>query len=300
MPARLTLHVPQGATRSHVIGDGESVVIGRHPSCELVVFDVRVSKRHAQLRWSGAGWVLDDLASKNGTFVNGEPAGPAALLDGDILSFGGLRATFERLTAAQAATFEVERLALMEASARIRRQVSDESEPAELLMCFLEATMGLTRTERGFILLLSPEGKLLAEVAAGLSTEEVLDDRFSGSLGAVRQVLVSERSVVLSDVRTDPILGKRPSVVTLGLASLACVPIRHERHILGVIYVDSRKLGPSFSELELETLETMAEHVGAILATSRAAAKTNGSSHTAEGELVAQLQRRIEQLLPLL
>ncbi len=299
MPAKLTVHAPQRATRSRVVRDGESLVIGRHPSCDLVVHDPRVSKRHAYMRWSDPGWTFVDLGSTNGTIVNCEPAHGAPLQHGDQISLGGMLVTFERLTAAQAATLDTERLALLEASARMRRQVRDGFEPADVLLCFLEATMELTRTDRGFILLLSPRGKLSAEVAAGLSPEEVRDERFLGSLGAVRQALASQESVVLSDVRADPILGKRPSVVSRGIASLACVPIRHKGTVLGVIYVDSRKLGTALTELELETLETMAEHVGAILTSSRDAGKMNRPSPPEEGGLVAQLQRRIEELLPI-
>ena len=298
MPAKLTLHAPQRATRSRLIRDGESLVVGRHPSCDLVIYDLRVSKRHAHLRWSDSGWKLEDLGSKNGTVVNGHPAHGVPLQDGDQISLGGLLATFERLTAAQAASLDTERLALLEASARLRRQVRDGSDPTDLLFCFLEATMELTRTDRGFILLVSSPGKLRAEVAAGLSPEEVQDERFLGSVGAVRRVLATEGSVVLSDVRTDPVLGKRPSVVSRGIASLACVPIRHEGTLLGVIYVDSRKLGPALTELELETLESMAEHVGAILTTSGAVGKMDRPSPAQGGGLVAQLQQRIEELLP--
>ena len=38
-----------------------------------MVEDRRVSKRHARLQWSGAGWCLEDLGSTNGTAVDGVP-----------------------------------------------------------------------------------------------------------------------------------------------------------------------------------------------------------------------------------
>jgi len=295
MPAKLTLHPPQRAARFLIIREGESLVIGRDPGCELVIEDSRVSKRHARLRWSGDGWAIEDLGSKNGTAVNGQTVDGATLRDGDTISFGGLPGRFERLSAAEAATLEAERLARIETSARIRRQLQAEPEPADLLLRFLEAAMELTRTDRGFVMLISPSGKLRAEVASGLSPEAVRDERFRGSVGAVRQAVESKGPVVLSDVRADPRLGKRPSVVALGIAALACVPIRHEGRILGVIYVDSRKLGPALTELELQTLESMADQMGAILAGSMA----DKLSHAfAPDRLVAQLQERIEELLP--
>ena len=195
MPAKLTLHPPQRASRFLIIRDGESLVVGRDPGCELVIEDPRVSKRHAQLRWCDSGWTLEDLGSKNGTAVNGEPAAGAELRDDDAISFGGLAGRFERLTAAQAATLDMERLVRIETTARIRRGLHAELEPADLLLRFLEATMQLTRTDRGFVLLTCPAGKLRAEVAAGLSPEAVSDERFRGSVGAVRQARSEERRV---------------------------------------------------------------------------------------------------------
>jgi sigma-B regulation protein RsbU (phosphoserine phosphatase) len=297
MPAKLTLYPLQRASRFVIIRDGESLVVGRESRCSLVIEDPRVSKRHAEIVWSDPGWTLEDLGSKNGTTVNGAPAARVELRDGDAISFGGLAGRFERLSAAQAAALDMERLAQIEATARIRRQLHDEREPADMLLRFLEAAMLLTRTDRGFVLLISADGKLHAEVVAGLSPEALRDERFGGSLGAVRQAVVSGGPVVLADVRADPRLGKRPSVVSLGIASLACVPIRNHRKILGVIYVDSQKIGPALTELEVETLESMADHMGPILA-GALADEARSPAAPSGNPLVAQLQQRIEELLP--
>ncbi len=298
MPGKLTLYPAQRASRFLVIRDGETLEIGRDPQCGLVLEDARVSKHHARLRWTGGAWALDDLGSKNGTIVNGVPASGAELREGDSISFGGLMARFERLTAAQAANLDSERLARIQTSAEMRRRLSPDLAPLSLLLRLLEAAMELTQTERGFVLLVEPDGKLRAEVAAGLSPEAVQDERFRGSVGAVRQALETGGPVVLSDVRADPRLGKRPSVVALGIASLACVPLRHEGKIIGVLYVDSRRLGPTFTQLGLEVLEALADHTGTILAGTRIDPRLGELPAPPAAEVVAQLQQRIEELLP--
>jgi len=49
----------------------DSVVIGRAPDCDVVIQDLKASRRHAQLTRKAEGFLLEDLGSRNGTLVNG-------------------------------------------------------------------------------------------------------------------------------------------------------------------------------------------------------------------------------------
>ena len=51
-------------------GACDELVIGRHPSCEVVVADDTVSRRHAQLTFRDGGWIVQDLGSTNGTYLD--------------------------------------------------------------------------------------------------------------------------------------------------------------------------------------------------------------------------------------
>jgi hypothetical protein len=68
--------------------DSDRLLIGRHPACDVVVADPSVSRRHAQLTFRDGVWVVQDLASTNGTAVNGELVGRAALHSGDLVELG--------------------------------------------------------------------------------------------------------------------------------------------------------------------------------------------------------------------
>jgi FHA domain len=68
--------------------EDDRLLIGRHPACDVVVADPSVSRRHAQLTFRDGVWVLQDLASTNGTAVNGERVGRAALHSGDLVELG--------------------------------------------------------------------------------------------------------------------------------------------------------------------------------------------------------------------
>src|SRR5262245_19816853 len=68
--------------------DRDRVVVGRDPSCEVVIDDKSVSRRHAALERRGSVFVVVDQGSANGSFVNGEQVSEAALYDGQELRLG--------------------------------------------------------------------------------------------------------------------------------------------------------------------------------------------------------------------
>jgi DNA-binding winged helix-turn-helix (wHTH) protein len=83
--------------------EGENLV-GREPSCAVWVDAAGVSRRHARIRLEGDRATIEDLASKNGTWLNDERmTGPVTLRDGDRLQLGPLSLEF-RTSATSSAT----------------------------------------------------------------------------------------------------------------------------------------------------------------------------------------------------
>lgn len=69
--------------------EGDQLTIGRDSVNEIVINDAEISRRHARLTFQGGKYVLEDLGSTNGTFVNGQRlAGPRVLKPGEVVSFG--------------------------------------------------------------------------------------------------------------------------------------------------------------------------------------------------------------------
>jgi predicted component of type VI protein secretion system len=69
--------------------EGDQITIGRDSVNEIVINDAEISRRHARLTFQGGKYVLEDLGSTNGTFVNGQRlAGPRVLKPGEVVSFG--------------------------------------------------------------------------------------------------------------------------------------------------------------------------------------------------------------------
>lgn len=74
----------------------ETVSIGRASDCTLVLGDQNASRRHAELRPVDGRFVLVDLASTNGTKVNGRNVSEHTLADGDEILFGATSIRFEQ------------------------------------------------------------------------------------------------------------------------------------------------------------------------------------------------------------
>ena len=69
--------------------EGDQLTIGRDSSNAVAINDAEVSRRHSRLTFQGGKYVLEDLGSTNGTFVNGQRlAGPVVLKPGDVVSLG--------------------------------------------------------------------------------------------------------------------------------------------------------------------------------------------------------------------
>jgi predicted component of type VI protein secretion system len=65
------------------------IFVGRDLSNDIVINDPEISRRHARLFMQGNSYVLEDLGSTNGTFVNGQRLmGPSILRPGDSITFG--------------------------------------------------------------------------------------------------------------------------------------------------------------------------------------------------------------------
>ena len=89
--ARLIVETPQGQTLRPLEAE---LVIGR--AGQLAIPDARVSRRHARITLAEVGnYMLEDLGSANGTYVNEEKiAGPYTLQDNDVIRIGSFRMTF--------------------------------------------------------------------------------------------------------------------------------------------------------------------------------------------------------------
>ncbi len=91
--AKLVLTSPEG---QQVVTLAHENSLGRHPDSSIQILDKIVSKEHCRICLEGDTWVLHDLDSLNGTFINGNRlSGSKPLQHGDEFTLGATRARFE-------------------------------------------------------------------------------------------------------------------------------------------------------------------------------------------------------------
>jgi pSer/pThr/pTyr-binding forkhead associated (FHA) protein len=79
---------------SRFLLDRPSTSAGRHPDSDIFLDDVTVSRRHAEFRNDAGEFVVVDVGSLNGTYVNREPVDTAVLANGDEVQIGKFRLVF--------------------------------------------------------------------------------------------------------------------------------------------------------------------------------------------------------------
>jgi len=81
---QLSLEIVEGTDAGRRVAVVSPLTVGRAADADLVLADELVSRRHARVSHSGADAVVEDLGSRNGTFVNGNQIhGPTRLVPGD-------------------------------------------------------------------------------------------------------------------------------------------------------------------------------------------------------------------------
>ena len=79
---------------SRFLLDQDVTTVGRHPNADIFLDDVTVSRRHAEFVREGKSFLVNDLASLNGTYFDGARIDTAVLVDGAEVQIGKFRLTF--------------------------------------------------------------------------------------------------------------------------------------------------------------------------------------------------------------
>lgn len=91
--------VPNAYLRNAITGqvynlNQPTIVIGRESNCNIALQDANASRQHAQINYNNGLWIVNDLGSTNGTFVNNQEVTTREIHSGDIITIGVTNLTF--------------------------------------------------------------------------------------------------------------------------------------------------------------------------------------------------------------
>lgn len=259
------------------------VVIGRETAATLCLADASVSRRHTQIEKENDEFVILDLESLNGTFINDVPIKRRTLQHGDRVRIGDSQFLFllhESDTAALSTTVQFEdshvasgstlqikfndALYLMardlSALMKISTTINAIRGVEELRKTLLELLFEVVPAERGAILLTAEHAKdddLEFDSVFALHRHRGPDNSLKISRTITRSVLEAREAILIANQPEAPSL-QSESLVRDRPHSILCVPLIMLNRPIGVIYLDTREPDADFDKDHLQLVTAIA------------------------------------------
>jgi hypothetical protein len=265
--------------------DGDSFSIGRAPENDIQIRDKFVSRKHLKILNKKGGFFIEDLQSKNGTYLNGEQIPPgveAKLRPGLPIGIGmsviclGEECSKEIMAFLEAIDFSEDAFgssldSLEDRPMTVRKNmeliynVSDTLSQALGINDMLERVLDrifdlLKRIDRGAILLKDTETGVL-KVAAARVRNDLEARRAHYSSEVVDRVMRKRKAIVVSDSDQDAENDLLETLKLLKIRSVMCVPMVGKTRTVGVIYVDSITRPFGFRKEDLQLLNALSSPV---------------------------------------
>src|SRR5713101_5642366 len=304
--------------------------IGRSSVNDLPISDKMLSRQHARIVRDGSNTLtIEDLGSRNGTYLNGERlVSVRPLKSGDRITVGGVTLKVESESTTRV---RIDELAgddhaldntILKASAELLRKPTetDPRLPAEqlsklieslrvvneltiqllsdvsvdeLLKFLMDKVFETLMPDRAVVLLRSNvTGELVpavVRVAEGISAEDI---RLSKTL--VAAVVEKKQALLLMDTATGSGVSLSESIRLSGIKSVLAAPLENEGEVVGLIYVDCRMGHRSFEEADLRLLTSLANVAAAKIQNARLMAESAEKKQMErEFALAQEIQQRL-------
>ncbi|PZR08462.1 MAG: cyclase [Archangium gephyra] len=279
----------------------ERTSMGRHPNNTLRLVDREVSKEHCVIEKVGGNFLLRDLNSSNGTFVNGRKVRELRLRDGDEIALGNSRLVFHEGGGAGAQTQSAGVTVVASAQsmpaflATVAQMESAEFRPAEKLSDLetlkqdyeklrianeFHRLVGMERDLKSlldkilkvaFQLLAADNGVIFLPGEGGaLTPQAILKRKPDGgdvvvSDTVLKRVAETRSAVLTADAILDSRFSSSESIVAQGIRSAMAVPLLSKGVLRGVLFCDTRERTNAFSEKDLKVLSGIASQAAIAL-----------------------------------
>lgn len=284
--------------------DAERCVLGRHPDCDVVIEVGAVSRHHAQIMREGKLFFLEDLNSRNGTYLNDraidrrsqlkdgdrlqvcdttftfvEPVLPPHAGDGRVGMGSGFTpvlvddaedgSTIMKTLDVSTRTGTVQLTATSEAKLKALLEITRNMSKALSLDAVLPQVIDslfkiFVQADRGFIVLRTEEGALIPRWTKLRRDDTDEAPRISRTV--VEKVMSGREAILSADAASDSRFQMSQSIADFRIRSIMCAPlIDTEGTVFGVLQVDTVDQRSKFQEDDLEVLASVASQAAVAI-----------------------------------
>ncbi len=255
---------------------GEEAEVGRGLDCAVRLDDPLASRRHCRIVRAGAAFLVEDLGSANGTWVDGLRVERRPLHAGEVVRIGstrlrllggGVEDPLSAVESTQTQTSSREKLMLQTLLGALRG-LHDAEDLESLAGHLIDAAVNSTRAERGFLFLME-RGAVSFSMGRNFARESVSAPERKLSRTLLKRALASEGPLLLNDAASDGEFAGVASISELGLRSLLALPLRHQGEALGLLLVDHRLASGAFRREDVDLLAALAGAAATALGSAR-------------------------------
>ena len=269
--------------------------LGRQSDNDLVLFESRISRRHARITKTPQGYLLEDVGSRHGTYVNGTLVTSCLLKSGDQISLG-VADTYALSFLVQ----EAELPGLLEELGKPTQSAAPQLQHLNLLLqvvqtlyrsprletvltALVDSAVSITGADRGLLFLRGADGELRLRIGRArdeITLDPLPDDYLKAVVERVaetghEEMALEEAATGRATNETVTIQGSVRGVVAVPLQRFPVMDARGESMAgvapeqLGVLYLDSRSGATSLTGLDRQVLETLAVEGATVIENAR-------------------------------
>ena len=257
----------------------DTLFVGRETAANLCIADASVSRRHCKIEKKDEGFVISDLDSLNGTFINDLPIRTRVLDHGDRVRIGDSQFLFlthegeatskssdVRLHEARIASGSTVQIRLDDAMYKMAHDLSALMKVSttinsirgldDLLRRLLELCFEAVPAQRGAILL-TDDGSFETSLVFGLDRAHGKDRAVNVSKTIVQQVIRDGVALLANEGSDDPARSTESLILTRAHSAM-CVPLIMIDRTLGVVYLDTTLQRDQFNRDHLQLVAAIA------------------------------------------
>jgi len=304
-------------------------LVGRDSSAHIRIENDECSRQHARITRDGERFVIEDLGSRNGLFINRKRCAKAHLAPGDEIRVGN---TMLRVSGIGDSVRRSEMLTLYEGKnsvlvtlppdeadllnraaapaifdeagheREILRQLCEISQIASasndtqtVLTLILDRIRTILNTDAACILTSSDDGGWVIHAASNPDPDTA---SISISRTIIQQTIREGAAILATDLFGDPRFATSQSILMQGVASAICSPLKVRDTFVGVLFIDRRHEKPAFTALDLRFAATVGNLISMLIEKEQMHTEARQRERLATiGEVMAGLAHCIKNII---